>query len=194
MIIPEGAAQANFVYSGTSSPTGAEWTLGINVLNFAGTPEELAEVLITNYLTSAMEDLHVASSTLSKVTVKYGPNETGPSGEAAAGDTGDAGGSGVSPGVAMLVQKVTAAGGRAGRGRLYFPGLSESVVDQSGVLDTTYRSTAQGVFDDFHGKLIADDTPPLLLHAAGSPLSTPTAITAFVVAPQSATQRRRNRR
>lgn len=194
MIIPDGFAQVNLVFSGSGMPTGGEVTQGINVQAFAGNPTECAETIAAGILTSAIEDLWVAQVTLAEVRVKFGPNATGPSGVATMGEAGDAGGTGWTPNTSMLVQKVTALGGRAGRGRSYWPGVPEAMVDVAGALDTTFQATAQGVFDDWLAKLAADDLNAVVLHGAGSPISLPTAIQAFVVAPIVATQRRRLRR
>lgn len=194
MIIPAGYAQANLVFTGASVPSGAEMTIGLNVGTFGSGPSVAAIQVQDAILDNNVEDSWCASMTLSEVRVKYGPNETGPSGVATVGEAGDAGGVSVPPNCAVLIQKVTALGGRAGRGRMYMPGFPESLVDSSGALDTSFESTIQGVWTAFLGQLNSSDLEPVLLHAEGSPITLPTPIIELVIAPQIATQRRRLRR
>jgi len=194
MVIPAGYAQANILFGGSSLPTNAEVTMGLNVGTFAGDPTDAANAIIAGIATSALEDLWAITVQLTGVRVKFGPDETGPTGEASAAVDGDAGGAASPPNVALLVQKVTSLGGRAGRGRQYWPGFPETQVDGAGNIDGSFLAVAQGVFDDWHAKLITDDLEPVLLHGADSPISLPTAITSLVVAPVIATQRRRLRR
>ena len=194
MVIPSGFAQANFVYSGPAVPTGAEWTLGIDVTAFAGNPTALATSLLAAYGSTNLEALHVANAVLVTVKVKFGPDDLGPSGEVLASLAGTRAGSSTGPQIACLVQKVTDIGGKPGRGRLYFPALAEGDVGEDGTLGVSYKTAATTNWNTFHAKLMTDDTPPMLLHGAGSPVSAPTFIEEFVVSDQVATQRRRNRR
>lgn len=88
-----------------------------------------------------------------------------------------------------LVRKVTALGGRRGRGRMHLPGALETNVDGSGALTpasiTTYNTRLGQVLADH----AAAGFPMVLLHSLGS--STPTPITNLNVSPLIGTQGRR---
>lgn len=93
---------------------------------------------------------------------------------------------------AVLVAKITAAGGRRNRGRLFFPSPAESSVSENGTLTTGSRNLWQGAVDDW----IADEQTigwgtPALLHQSGP--ASPTTVTNLIVRPRIATQRRRMR-
>lgn len=97
------------------------------------------------------------------------------------------------PNCAMLVKKVTARGGRMGRGRMYVPPfmLAESDINDSGAVDVADLGGQVTLWNAFYTALAASDVIPVLLHSDGS---TPDAITAFTFQSQIATQRRRLRR
>lgn len=194
MLIPLGYAQANLRFSGANAPTGAEITLGLDVTGFAPGPSAAAEAVHDAYTTALIQNLQVESIALDTVLVKYGPNATGPSGEFSDPVPGAETDEGVPPNTAMLVQKVTAFGGRAGRGRLFLPGLPETRLEDTGVFTALWVSSAVTAFDAFHTALTAADLPPVLLHDEGSPIATPTPITSFEPVALAATQRQRLRR
>lgn len=193
MVIPTGFAQANFKYSGGGAPTGAEWTLGLDIGSAVGGPAGVAFDLITNY-GATIRTVLPSSCVLTSVLVKFGPNNLGPSAEVSSTVPGTGGGAQTSPSVAALVQKITAIGGRAGRGRFYLPGVQESEVGETGVLTGAFVDGLQDVMEAFYSELVSSGMPPVLLHGDGSPVSTPTPITSFNVDGTVATQRRRQRR
>lgn len=192
-VIPSGYAQANFRYSTLGYPEGAEWTLGLDIGAALGGPSGVATDLITNYGLTIRTVLP-GSTVLTSVLVKFGPNDLGPSAEVAASVPGTGGGVQTSSAVSILVHKNTAIGGRPGRGRIYLPGVQESEVDVAGVLTGAFVTGLQDEFDAFEAELISSGMPPVLLHSAESPVSTPTPITGFQVDSRVATQRRRQRR
>lgn len=194
MEIPSGYAQANFVYTGFAVPNGAQWTLGLDVSSYAGDPTDAANDLWTDYDTAGMEAIHAANVVLVRIDVKFGPANTGPSGSKSGSLAGTAGGLADSPNVALLVQKNTAFGGRAGRGRSYIPGVPTGHINEDGSLTSTYRDAMQLVIDDFYAKVAVQPMTPVLLHGLGSPLTVPTEITSVTVDSRVATQRRRLRR
>lgn len=194
MEIPEGYAQANFIHTGSAVPTGAQWTLGLDVSNYAGDANECAESLRLAYIDAVMGGYNANTCVLSGISVKFGPTLTGPSGFAFAAVAGLGGSAGGQPQVSYLIHKTTAFGGRAGRGRVYMPGVMEGFVNESGVVATEALEATQEAWTDFGAKLDVDLLPPVLLHGESSPITTPSPITAFVVDAQVATQRRRNRR
>jgi hypothetical protein len=193
MLIPSGYAQANLKFGGTGLPNGAEVTIGLDMNVVLGTPSAIASLVIGAY-NDNVDPIMTGSVTLESVLVKFGPNDTGPSAEVASGNSGSGGGSGTSPAVSWLVRKVTPFGGKAGRGRMYWPGVQESEVDVAGVLSSGFVSGAQTAMDNFLADLIAADIPPVVLHGAGSPLTTPSPITSLEVDNVVATQRRRQRK
>jgi len=192
-VIPTGFAQANFIYNGASAPTGAEWTLGLGISSYGGSPITLGEDLVSAYETANFDASTSTDVDLSGVLVKFGPDATGPSAlfSAAVGGAAD---QDAVPNVSYLIHKVTSLGGRAGRGRAYFPGVPEAQTEPNGTLDSTWRDNFQAAWDTFLTELTGLSVIPVVLHAADSPLTTPTAITSFVVDARAATQRRRLRR
>jgi hypothetical protein len=191
-LIPTGYAQINWKFTGTSCPNGAEVTLGVDISSYGGTPAAAAGDAIVAY-NDNIDGIMPATVTLASVLVKFGPNATGPSAESPSGNAGSGGGASTSPNVAWLVHKTTAQGGRAGRGRMYWPGVQESEVDPSGNLSTAFVTGAQTAVDGFLADLSTALLIPVVLHGAASPLSTPTTILSLEVDGVAATQRRRMR-
>jgi hypothetical protein len=143
-----------------------------------------------------LKSLTSSAVTLTRSVIKLGPNATGPTYEASENIVGTNGGSLAPPNCAVLVKKITALGGREGRGRAYLPGISsisgslDSGGNFSGANATTVSNAMQALFD----QMLADDligpVTPVVLHSASSD---PTQITSFVCEPKLATQRRRLR-
>jgi len=131
---------------------------------------------------------------LSEVRCKFGPNDLGPDGEISVSQAGGGVESSCPPNMAYLVKKVTLGGGRPNRGRFYLPGVGEARVDDSGVVDGTFLSLLQGHIDDWHDLIVSSIGTSVVLHAEGSPVTTPTPIESYVLDAKVATQRRRLRR
>lgn len=193
MTIPNGFAQINWILSGSSLPTGAQVTMGVDVSGNPGTPEDLANFAINQwdtYFAPSIVDGYVLTACL----VKFGPDATGPSALVGTTVNGEAPGDPAPPNLAYLVRKNTAFGGRAGRGRMYIPGVPEEQVTGAGVLDGTWRANLEASLElsraDFDGVAY----PWVLLHQPGSPISSPTPITSVSVQSVCATQRQRLRR
>lgn len=97
------------------------------------------------------------------------------------------------PNCAVLVHKVTARGGRRGRGRLFIPwATSNSNVDEAGIVasaEVTTINTAMGVF---RTALSTNAVPMVLLHDPGiTPMGSPDTVTALTTDSLISTQRRR---
>lgn len=193
MVIPAGYGQVNYRFAGAACPNGAEVTFGLEGSGFAGTPSDAAAIL-NGLWASGWSSIQTNQVALVDVLVKFGPDDTGPSGTSPGAATGDISSSGASPAVSLLVQKVTALGGRAGRGRAFIPGISEADVSVSGVIDSAYLAAAATAFETFRTDCAAADLSLVLLHGAESPITTPTPITELVPQAIAATQRRRQRR
>jgi hypothetical protein len=192
-VIPSGYAQANFVLTGTGLPTGAECTLGFDIGGFSGDADDCAETLFGHWADDIMPRV-TSFVVLTSVSVKFGPVATGPTGEFAGTEAGGAGGQATSPNVAALIHKNTAFGGRAGRGRMYIPGLQESDLNEAGNLDSGAVTAWQASLLAFLVSVTGDNLDPVVLHGVGSPLSTPSPITSLTIDSKVATQRRRLRR
>lgn len=95
---------------------------------------------------------------------------------------------------ALLVRKLSTAGGRANKGRLYMPGmLGEAIVNNVGTVEPSALAGLQTAFSNFGTDLLAvagiDDL--LILHSDNT--LPPTVITNFQPQSRIATQRRRLR-
>jgi len=194
MLIPEGYAQINLLYTGDAAPTGAQVTFGADISGTAGDPMSIGSAVVSNYISASMDELHVGALTLSGVLVKFGPNETGPFATYPADVDGSAANPSVLVNGALLVHKTTDSGGRSGRGRMFFPGIPENQTDSDGTVHGGYLSTIAGLLEDWRGKLITDLIIPVLLHSDPETDLLPTEITGFVPQAKLATQRRRLRR
>lgn len=191
MTIPVDYAQCNFQFAGVGLPTGAEVTLGIAVDSFVGGPQDIADAVATAFNAGDLNQLYSEDITCTKVVVKFGPDSTGPTYESLIGAVGGSTGEAAGPGVALLVKKVTALGGRKNRGRLYFPGIPEGSVDSAGAVAGGFLTAAEGAFTDLVTDLNAVNLPPMVLHSGSE---TPTEILELVPQATTATQRRRLRR
>lgn len=79
------------------------------------------------------------------------------------------------PAIAHVVQKRTGLVGKAHRGRLYFPGVPEADVDESGTLDGSRVNEVTTAFDDLRAALALSTriTGSYLLHDSESPGALP---------------------
>lgn len=193
MPIPAGCCQINFMFSGNSLPTGAQVTLGADITTGPATPTAVGTAVNASVSSSTIVGNLAIGNDYDGCLVKFGPDATGPSALVSASISGS-GVASCAPNLAYLVHKVTDDGGRAGRGRMYWPGVAEAGVDGAGNIDSSYLSAFQTDVSDLLAKLIADDIFPMVLHGDGSPITVPSEITAFTVDARAATQRRRLRR
>lgn len=192
-VIPVDYAQANMRFGGTGVPSGAEVTFGLNVSAGSPTPATVAADLIANWM-ATIATVIPSSVVLESCLVKFGPNDLGPSAEVSGGGPGTGGGAQTSIAVAVLVSKITAIGGRPGRGRMYIPGVQESEVAPDGTLSGAFVAGLQSEVDAFLADMVSNAIPMVLLHGETSPVTTPTPVTSLQVASIVATQRRRQRR
>lgn len=99
---------------------------------------------------------------------------------------------GASPNTSILVTKRTNLGGRAGRGRSFFPGITESAVNGAGQIVGDLATTPSDIEDfwpDLFTYLNLGDA--VLLHTDVN--DTPNLITSFTMSSLVSTQRRRLR-
>lgn len=94
---------------------------------------------------------------------------------------------------AVLVHKLTARGGRRGRGRFFIPwAIGEPNVDQGGILEPTWLTPIQTGCSNFLTALTTNAVPMVLLHDVGlSPPGAPDVVTSLSVDGMISTQRRR---
>lgn len=193
MPIPVGFAQATHFFTGSPVPLGAAITYGVDLGGASPTPESVAEDLHAALGNTVMGQLP-ASLFLDRTLVKFGPDATGPSGQYTTAIGGSTSGDVAPPNVTWLVRKNTALGGRAGRGRLYLPGVREELIDNGGIIAATNVTAMQTEFDDFLIAVGAANLNLVVLHQAGSPITEPTPLTSMVVEGRVATQRTRLRK
>src|ERR1700754_1074391 len=145
MLIPAGFGQINWLFSGTAYPTGAQVTLGYDVPSGGGGPDSEAEFFFTVWRDNILP-LQTSDLALTGCMVKHGPNATGPTGIYLATEPGEGPASASPSNCALLVRKITAAGGRTGRGRMYVPGLSDTQIDPGGAIDVATVAEYQVAF------------------------------------------------
>lgn len=193
MLIPEGFAQANFIFNGADLPLGGQITMGFILDPGGPSPSALATELGAAW-GATMRPLQTTTVGLDSVLVKFGPNATGPSALVATPFAGTATGAADSPNIAWLVHKNTAFGGRSGRGRFYVPGTPASALTGAGQVVGASFTITQTAITAFYNRLITDGNIPVVLHAEGAPITEPTVISSFTLDGTAATQRRRLRR
>lgn len=190
MTIPLHFSQVNIQVTGTALPTGAEMTFGVsNPTDFP--PDQVGGFVATNWDTAVVQAFFASTSAITAIKVKNGTDATGPSAVFGCNLPGLGSATAVPPNVSILVHKITGAGGRQGRGRMYMPCWVEGTVDHAGVVDATLRANLQTNLNNFRIAMAADDLPLVLLHGD---LLTPYPIDILTVDTRAATQRRRLRR
>lgn len=192
MVIPDEYAQVNLLFDWTTTQLKAEVVFGISRATLAFTPEDVADNVETAYLDGDLRTVQTTFITLTSINVKFGPNDTGPSFELPVSHQGTLTNEGVTPNTALLIKKTTAVGGRRGRGRMYWPGIEEGVIDAYGNIDPGAQSTFQDKFTSFKESLSTNDVPMVVLH--GQSGFTPHLVSSLIVQPVAATQRRRLRK
>jgi hypothetical protein len=187
--IPTGYGQINFRFGGLAIPFGAECTLGF--ANISEHTASEAASIVAGECTAVAEATMVESASIDEVLVKLGPTSTGDAATIAVGVIGDQGIDATQQQVAINVVKNTAQGGRKGRGRMFWPGAPESVIDVQGQFSSGSILQFESAFNLMRTNLATSGMILSLLHS--SPADTPLDLTAFTVKARSITQRRRNR-
>jgi len=189
MTIPEGYGQATFEFTGAVLPTGAATTVGFeNVADASASA--IAFTMGALFEGTLLEGL-VDDVTLVNTHIKLGPDDTGPTADQPSSTAGSGIDPPASPQVSYLVRKVTALGGRANRGRMYLPGVSEDAVQGDGDVDPAALADQQDRADAFFDGADTAGHPLVVLHDGAG---TPTPITSLAFDSRVATQRRRLRR
>lgn len=193
MVLPSaGYVRVTIPYHGSAVPQGAATVLTFADVDVDSSFESLRDLLepLWNDVIDSMD----SGVQVTEALFKRGPDSTGPSAILPLVAGGINTGTNSAPQRALLVQKATAVGGRAGRGRMYLPGLRDADVNEGGQLATAVREQFQEDVDDFLEGMSSGNWPLVLEHQAGSPLEVPTVVTSLNVQSQVATIRKRNRR
>lgn len=197
VVIPDDYAMCRLHYRLSGDSEEMITTFGVGEVGGAFSADDVAGAIATDVVAELTPAAAMYNDwTFARVTVtlmRAGLPELGESTQNIVGTRGAA----QSPpnNVALLVRKTSALGGRANRGRFYFPPctLAEGQVNSYGVLSAGELAAQTGDWEDFYDALEADaefDNVVILHSGAGAP----TPVTQFAVEPQVATQRQRLRR
>lgn len=193
MVIPAGYAQSTITYSGTGTRFPAAVVMGWDVSGTSLDPLGVAEVIQAWAASTPARAALSNTMFVSGIRVKFGPTATGPDAVVAAPDsTGSLSMERPAANVAVLIRRITALGGRHGRGRNYWPWLGEGNL----LFDSSWSSTGTTLAGTAYSALISalasEDVYGVVLHS--DPLVPPTEVTGYAVQSVAATQRRRLRR
>lgn len=191
IVIPPG--YMNLVISGSFDGSERPWAMScgysIEAFDTSDVSDIAQNIEDSDWLGNASSDLNV-----SEVDAVIGTSDPSAPVHYTAGVSGaGGGGAGTSPNVAYLVRKSTLAGGRKGRGRTYFPGVTEASLGDGGTViegDGSLRAGLEGFWNDITSG-VESITGIYLLH--GSEFS-PSEITGWSLDGRVATQRRRLRK
>jgi hypothetical protein len=192
MHIPTGYSQVNLKFTGVSVPTGAEVTFGLR--HDAGTPfpGDIAVDVYGSLAAAGVNQIFTSDASITSVLVKNGPNADGPFAEISGTYPGIDGADSNPPAVAAMIRKNTAFGGRAGRGRMYWPSVLATRFDDSGIATPAYVGLVNVAIAAFITELTLRDLTMVLLHTGALP--PPYVVTSVACDGRAATQRRRQRR
>src|SRR4030095_10885363 len=183
MFIPEGFAQIDYHFLRTGDTEEMIVSFGAAV---AGTLSAThAGELKTAGADSQMQDITTNKTALARVVTKTGtedPSEPITAESLSSPTLGAASEQPCPQNVALLIRKLTARGGRKGRGRMYYPDVQRVAVNEAGLIDTTslanYRVFAEDWLADTEGLSAIVDL--VLLHAEPG-FGEPDPITQFIV-------------
>lgn len=201
LIIPTGFVQAVYQFEMSPDPEVMVITCGHEVDSASGaTYANSADDLFNAFATHMMPELSTALELVAVTT--YGGNDASTPVVTESTETPVSGGNSaatVPNNTAFLVRKRTDLAGRRGRGRMYIPGVYESVVNHVGELSELSYDAWQLVLADWYEALTsavgARYYPPVVLHRSeGAGVEPPpTPVTSFQMDRYVATQRRRMR-
>lgn len=190
MIIPSGYSQVNLKYTGTALINGAEMTFGV-INGTGGSPTAVEGIVYTAWNTH-LKSLFTNDTVLDSILVKNGPNISGPFVQVSHGTVPSGTGLVVPGQVCALVRKVTASGGRKGRGRMYMPGVFTGMLNAD--MSTIASATITAMNTAYLNFLVALQTATTDMYLLHADATAPTQVTDLLVQSAVATQRRRIRR
>ena len=192
-VIPVGFAQATAVFTipGDSGPANVVTGHDVSALS---TAVAVADAIQDGWQAGSSALINMLSSqvTLAQLVIYWRANAGDPVViNRTVNDQGNNGGSMAPPQVCYLLDKVTGLAGRHNRGRTYLPGVTESDVDQAGVLAPSVASTMAGNAAGCLSNWATADAPMVILHT--NPAIAPAQVVAWEPATKVGTQRRRLR-
>nr|CRY95224.1 hypothetical protein [uncultured prokaryote] len=188
LVIPPGYGQANFIFTSNEGTEPFVTTLGLNLGDAEG---DFVAAANQAFAVWALDLLPLMDSDLVLDRVQLFIGADGPSGSVDSTlppDNGNRTSEGLPWSLSTIARKNTTDLGRAGRGRMFIPGMvSPGEIGQGGNINNTRRTAIQTGLQAFYDDLVAGDAggpalPPVLFHNPGTATS-PTAITGFTVAP-----------
>lgn len=192
LVIPDGFAQAQFIWNVTGNPRPAITTLGLAVADVPAVTD--AEDLGELWMNSCAPNI-ASPTTLVQVKLIIGVAAGEPIIiEGAVGMPGSSSTAMASLDDAFLLKKQTGVGGRPHRGRMYQLGVAEGAVSAAGTLESGIAAAWNADLVTFLAALPATTsavfTGAVVLHTFGVAPG-PTAITSIICDARIANQRRR---
>lgn len=185
LVIPEGFAQFEFVHTVSGVSEQAMCTFGAELVD----PFDIAQVLaVRDIWQSRIMPFLSDTVTLREVRARVDAGVIGTVSSTTAGGSASAA---ATPQVCYLVNKATGVPGRAHRGRLYLPGVTEGQVLPSGGIVSTFVTAMNTTLGLLLGDLVTAFSDMHLLHS--SEAVTPTPVTSLTLSSLCATQRGRLR-
>lgn len=188
--IPDGFGIATLKVLRTGASAPDVWTFGYALPAGASTPDGNA-----NTISSSWVNQFTAASTLNVYTYigcHVLQNEGGflSAGDKVSSVAGTLSAAAAAPAIAVRVTKRTAFAGRKYRGRVFLPPayVSETNINEAGVIDASTLASIQTKATAFYAAMVTADMPLHLLHSGAT---APTAITSLIVRTSVGTQRRR---
>lgn len=193
LIIPPGFAHATVPLQHSLLARTAVTTFGIDLAGFAGTDAAAADAVMTCWVNFVAP---VIDSNVTAGPVVLTVGQDGSENIVVSGTTSQVGGdsqSSVPPSVAVIINKITARGGRRGRGRMFVPwAVNTADVSEAGLIASGAQGALTAAFDLFRQCLSTSDVDMVLLHSDGiSDPGAPNAITNLVTEALIGSQRRR---
>lgn len=201
LVLPDGFAHVVMNFRHPSTPREMSVTFGADLEATGINPEDVANRVAAAFTLSTLQARMDNSITLTTIAVTMGV----PAGdplifEKAFNLQGGTAFETPPLNTALLVRKNSLLGGRANRGRFYWPGmLAEADVNEVGIITAASVNAMQVDFDAFKLALenAADPDEALvsmtILHDVTSPTTTPTEVSSLTVDGLASTQRRRMR-
>jgi len=201
VVVPTGYAQVTLNWVNSTGDSNYSTVLACQ--HTSAGANEIADTFSTAWQTH-LQPAQDTNMELTEIVVKVGPS-TGPTPglqvEIPVNMFGANAGSLAPPNCTLLVRKLSLFGGKANRGRNYWPGfVFDNQVDELGRLDPAIVTAMQGSMVDFFAALGSGNgaatalCPAVILHDESSPATSPVLVSAVQVDPMIGSQRRRIRR
>lgn len=189
-MIPAGYAEVTLEWFGAALVHQAATVFGVQNTALDLSAQQIANEVAGNLVTHDVTDRLSTGIAITNIHVKRGPDDTGTFFDLGTNILGQSPGDS-NPATALLINKSSALGGRANRGRMFIPGVIEADVAQGGQVSGTAQAAFQTQWTNFLNGLAADSIPMVILHSTSL---TPTPVTALQVVTLLGRQGRRLRR